>query len=84
MMNPILKEDLSEIINTDIHWEKLNNSTIFITGFRGMIGSYITRVCIYLNENLGYNIRIIGLELKPSDRDQEFIEHKNMRIIYQL
>lgn len=83
MMNPILKEDLSEIINTDIHWEKLNNSTIFITGFRGMIGSYITRVCIYLNENLGYNIRIIGLELKPSDRDQEFIEHKNMRIIYQ-
>ena len=45
-MNCIIKEDIENILSENISWEKLKNSTVLVTGFKGMIGSYITKTCL--------------------------------------
>lgn len=44
-----------------IPWEKLNHSSVIITGAAGMLGSCLADVLIYLNEFQGYHIKIGAL-----------------------
>ncbi len=82
-MNLILKEDIENIVKDDISWEKLKDSTVLVTGFKGMMGSYFTRVCLYLNDEKGYNIHVVGLEMNDNRVDPFFVNHPNMKIVYQ-
>lgn len=59
-MNKILKEDLEMIVNADLPFEKFKNKTVLITGASGMIGSYLARSFLKLNER-NYNITLIAL-----------------------
>ena len=58
-MNEIIKEDISRIINQDINWDKLRNSTVLITGASGMLGVYFVYTLLLLNEEKHYDIDII-------------------------
>lgn len=40
-MNTIIQEDISELLQRDIPWEKLDRSSILITGASGMLASYL-------------------------------------------
>ena len=82
-MNVIIKEDIENILNEDISWEKLKDSTVLVTGFKGMIGSYFTRVCLYLNDIKDYNIKVIGLEMNDNNIDPYIANHPNMKMIFQ-
>lgn len=60
-MNPILKEDVKNIIKENIEWEKLKNSAVMITGASGMIGMYLMAVLSALNDEKKYNIKTIAV-----------------------
>ena len=57
--NHVICEDLAELYQRKIKWEKLMGKTILITGANGMIASYLVFMCIYLNDNQHYNIKLI-------------------------
>ncbi|MCD7894898.1 MAG: NAD-dependent epimerase/dehydratase family protein [Erysipelotrichaceae bacterium] len=82
-MNKILEEDLQLIINSGDYFKKLNNKTILITGFKGMIGSYLTKTCLYLNDIKGFNINVIGLTKRNENIDPYISNHPNMNIVIQ-
>ena len=60
LKNEIIREDLEELYTREILWEKLRGKSILITGAYGMIASYLVFMCIYLNEEHDYGIRIIA------------------------
>lgn len=60
-MNDVIKEDLKTILTENIEWEKLKNKVVLITGASGMIGSYLVRTLLMLNEIKNYNISVIAL-----------------------
>ena len=58
-INSMLEEDLKIIANTKLDLEKFKNSTIFITGATGLIGSQLTKAFAYCNKKKNLNMRII-------------------------
>ncbi len=56
-----LQDDLEQIVASPIPWEKLNNSTVLITGATGLIGSQIVRTLLAANRIRNCNIRILAL-----------------------
>lgn len=59
--NPIVQNDLNELIERDINWKSLNNKSILVTGATGMLASYVAFTIIFLNEHYNYNITIFLL-----------------------
>ena len=59
--NQIVQDDLKKIIEQNIKFEKLKNKNILITGATGMLASYYMYTLMYLNDKLGYNIKIYAL-----------------------
>lgn len=59
MNNEVLFDDLLEIVESDIvDWNLFNNSTLFITGATGLIGSLIVRSIQLRNEMYNSNIKL--------------------------
>ena len=58
-MNKILNEDLMDIIEQPVNWEKLANKTVMVTGASGMIGSYFVRTLLKLKEVRNMNISVV-------------------------
>ncbi|MDD6155102.1 MAG: NAD-dependent epimerase/dehydratase family protein [Eubacteriales bacterium] len=72
-MNKILREDSEAIISKDITWDKLRGANVLVTGASGMIGSYLVRTMVLLNEK-GYDIKIYGLMRHPGKLDKEILD----------
>ncbi len=75
-MNPILKEDVENIIKEDIAWSSLKDSSVMITGAGGMIGMYSMAVLVALNEEKDYNIKIIAA-LRNKSKLPKFIQDRS-------
>lgn len=60
-MNSIIKQDIETILEGNVHWEKLKDKTVFITGATGMMGQYMVNVLLELNKKYDYNIKILAL-----------------------
>lgn len=82
--NEILSNDLLEIVNSDIiDWENFNDSTIFITGATGLIGSLIVRTIQTRNKLYSSNIKLCllvrskekGINLFGDDQNIKYIEN---------
>lgn len=58
-MNRILDEDMLDIIEQSVNWNKLENKTVMVTGASGMVGSYFVRTLLKLNEVRHMNIHVI-------------------------
>ncbi len=81
--NRVIREDLEEIYERNINWERLRDKTIFITGAYGMLTSYLVFLCIYLNEMHHYNIRLIlavRSEEKARRRFGRFLEKEYIEL----
>ena len=59
--NRILEEDLNSLVNKNIDYKKMENSTVLVTGATGLIGVSFVRSLIYLNQKENLNIHIILL-----------------------
>lgn len=82
-MNKVLEEDLKLIVNEDIFWEKLKGKTVLITGASGMIGIYMLRTLLLLNEERDYNIRVLAMLRNPVKLPQEVRENPAVDILVQ-
>ncbi len=79
-MNKILEEDLKDITGQNINFEKLKNKSVLITGASGMIGSYLVRTLVYLNETKNLDIKIYALVRNKNKIPNDI---KNINIIEQ-
>ena len=85
-LHPIILEDLKEITNENIQFEKLKDSTVLITGVNGMIASYITYTLLYLNETKKLHIKVLGLarnEEKARKRFGSLLDREDFDLLIQ-
>lgn len=54
----MIREDCARSCNNVSNIEKLKNSHILITGGTGFVGTWLTEMLIYLNEELDFNVTI--------------------------
>jgi nucleoside-diphosphate-sugar epimerase len=59
--NPIIKEDLENIISTSLPWASLQGKTIMITGGSGLLASYMVKTLLLLNSVYSLNIKVISV-----------------------
>lgn len=80
-MNPILKEDLENIVKEDIQWEKLKGKTVMITGASGMIGSYMLYTLLELNDEKHYGIKALAVLRNRKKIPEEIQAREDVTII---
>ncbi|MGI6211511.1 MAG: NAD-dependent epimerase/dehydratase family protein [Anaerovoracaceae bacterium] len=61
ILNPVITEDIEEIIRCDIPWETLYGKTILVTGASGMIPSYVVYTLLQLNDCRDMHLRVLGM-----------------------
>lgn len=59
--HPQVQEDLKQLIELNLPWHELKDKTVLIAGATGMLASYFGFTLLYLNEQLGLNIRPVFL-----------------------
>lgn len=57
----ILREDLEEIAGNEEFWRRLKESSVFVTGATGLIGSQIVLSLLYMNRMCGSNIHVAAM-----------------------
>ena len=85
-LNKVIIEDLDNIIKEPIEWEKLNNSTVMITGVGGMIASYMLYTFLHLNDTRNANIKVVGLvrnEEKARKRFTTLLDRGDFELLVQ-
>lgn len=86
MFHKVVENDMEYIINHDITWEKLRNSTVLLTGANGMIASYLIYTLLYLNEKKSLNIKVLGLVRNQAKAENHFcklLERDDFSLIVQ-
>lgn len=84
--NKYIQQDIKEIINSNLKFEKLKDKSVLITGATGMLATYIVYTMIYLNENFNYNIKIIALvrnKNKAIERFSDILNISNFQLLLQ-
>ncbi|MCB6992365.1 NAD-dependent epimerase/dehydratase family protein [bacterium 210820-DFI.6.37] len=72
-MKRVLKEDIEAIIKSEIQWEKLKDASILVTGATGMLGGYMLRTLIELNDSGNYGMKLYALVRNPKKLSEEII-----------
>ena len=84
--NNIVQEDMKDIYEQKILFDKLKSKSVLITGATGMLATYIIYFLYYLNINKGSNIKVYALARNKKKVEEIFntlIEDKNFIIINQ-
>lgn len=64
---------MENICNADfIPWDDLKNTTIFVTGGTGLIGSTLINALIYANQKRELNLRVLALARDKAKAEQRF------------
>lgn len=84
--NKIVQEDLLDIYDSKLDFNKLDNKSILITGATGMLAAYIVYFLHYLNVVRNKNIKIFALVRNKSKAEnlfKELLNDKNFIIVEQ-
>ena len=68
-MTQLEEEDIREVALLPYDWDKIDNSTILISGGTGFIGSFIINVFRFRNENCHANIKVVSLSRNGGQSD---------------
>jgi len=77
MTHPRYQQDLRQTALCPIEWERLENSTILISGATGMIGSFLVDVLMYRNANFGQNCTVYALGRNLQKLRERFAAYEN-------
>src|SRR3989344_3994267 len=86
MRHPIITEDLQEIVDYRLDFEKFAGKTVVVSGASGMIGGYLTEFLLYLNEIRKLKIKIIALtrnERKTRKKFSHYVNRSDLSLIIQ-
>jgi len=76
------KNDLNNAIDSTVHFGKLFNKSVLITGITGLIGGFIVDILLYANETLDANIEIYGLARNEKKARKRFAYTNSKRLHY--
>ena len=85
-MNTILREDLEFVATRCLPWEKLDGSTVLVSGANGFLPSFMIETLFYLNDKYGKNIHIIALirnEERGKRRFFRYLDRCDLSFIFQ-
>ena len=72
--NPIVQNDMKEMINTFISWDRLDGKYCLVTGANGMIATYLIYLLISLVREKGLDIHIIALSRNRKKSEELFVD----------
>lgn len=79
----MLQEDLDIIANSDLPFEKMKNSTVFITGATGLIGVSLIRSLLCINRKRNTQIKILAF-VRNKNKAQNIYGHLLQRQDFEL
>lgn len=82
--NEIYINNIKEVADLDIDWNKLKNSSFLITGATGMIGKFLIDTIMYLNENNSLNCKVIAVgrnKEKAKSRFSKYFDNNNFEFV---
>ncbi len=71
-LNSVIQNDINEIIDNPIDWEKLKGKTVLITGAMGMIATYLVYTLLSVDQLFQLNLKVIGLVRDKNRADKHF------------
>ena len=71
------REDIEYTANLNLPWEKFENSSILITGARGLIGSYLIDVLMYRNKKNHMNCKIFAVGRNVESAKKSWADYWN-------
>ena len=77
------QEDLEKIVESNLNFERYDDSTIFITGATGLIGSSLVKTFLCVNRMKGTNIHIVAAvrnEKKARDVYGELLDREDIEL----
>jgi UDP-glucuronate decarboxylase len=83
--NPIVWEDLEQIVSEYSQWDFFRNQSVLITGAGGLLASYLVRVLLRASDCLDLNVRLTCLMRSPpipASRLLHWVHHPKLRLIY--
>lgn len=84
--NIVVQNDLMEMMNTSIPWNKLEGKSCLITGANGMIATYLIYLFMSLVRNRGMNIHVIALsrnQKKSEELFRDFLDDYHFELLIQ-
>lgn len=85
-VNPIVAEDIEQILQSNLEWDKLAGKTVFISGASGFLPAYLVYVLLAMNDRLGLAIRVIGLVRngeKGKKRFENYLDRPDFQLLVQ-
>lgn len=81
--NNLYLQDIGDVSNLDVPWEKLNNKNILISGATGLIGSFLVDVLMSKNESdLNCNVYVLSRNaLKAQERFSKWIGNQFLHFV---
>lgn len=82
--NRMYMEDVLYVANLDLPWEKLENSSLMLSGATGLIGSFLVDVILEKNNRDNLNCKVFALgrsEERVKERFSKYTEDDNLRFI---
>lgn len=87
MINPIIREDLENILAANLPWSDLAGKNLLIVGANGFLPAYMIETLLYLNEYLSSEkVKVIGLvrnKQKAVARFSPYLERSDFKLIIQ-
>jgi UDP-glucuronate decarboxylase len=75
--NPIIEEDIDNIVHSDLPWSRFEGKTVLISGANGFLPAYMVETLLYLNEKYELDIDVIGLVRNRNKALVRFAVYKN-------
>lgn len=77
LRNPVVEEDLDNIVNHPLPWNLFRDKKVLITGANGFLPAYMVEAFLHLNKKCGLNINIIGLVRNKERAISRFAFYQN-------
>ncbi len=82
--NNLYIEDVENVCNLELPWEKLKNKSVFISGASGLIGSFLIDVLMKKNLKNDLNCKIYSLsrnEKNANERFEKYLDNSLFNIV---
>jgi len=70
--NELYQEDVTQVANLNVPWEKLADKNILITGASGLLGSFFVDVIMFRNTHNGMNCHVYAVGRSLQHAKEEF------------